>query len=95
MKLKLTLSPDGEVLAATATLGNPILAEAARANILLWKFEGLRSTEESPPKTIEVTYDFRIMGEVTARPTTHFRYEHPYKVSVVSQALHWMPQTEN
>jgi len=91
VKLKLGLSARGEVLTADIISGNRVLAKAAQANALKWGFAAPCSNGETAGKAIEITYDFRLVGEVQSRPTTLFRYEHPYRISIVSQALHWTP----
>ncbi len=92
VSVKLTLSQAGDVIAADVISGNLVLAKAAKANLLLWKFAGICSTNESLPTTIEFKYRFRLTGVVMEKHTTQFRYQHPYRVTVLSQALHFMPE---
>jgi len=86
VKLRLALAKDGKVLRADVLSGNGVLADSAKANVLTWRFLAPCSTEGAPPPTIEFTYDFKLIGEVTDRPRTSFHYEHPYKVPVTARA---------
>lgn len=91
VKLALTLDPNGKVVRADVQSGNPVLARAAQANALLWRFAAPCSDKAAPAPTIEFSYEFKLDGKVREKPSTHFRYEHPYKAIVGSQAQHWMP----
>ena len=91
VRLKLLLDSNGAVSRADIVSGNPVLAHAAQENILKWRFAAACSSSESP-QPIEFTYEFKLQGVVDANPRTSFRYEHPYKARVESQALHWMPE---
>ena|SRR5258708_37906034 len=91
--LHIALSATGEVLTVEVVSGNSVLAKEARANALMWAFARRCPTDEALPRTVEMTYEFRLNGEVLSNPKTQFHYEHPYRVVVVSQALHWTPQT--
>ena len=91
VKLKLGLSADGGVVTVDVISGHPALAKAAKANALMWRFAAPCTCDGTPPPSVELTYEFQLLGEVAARPTTRFRYEHPYKVFVLSQAVHWEP----
>jgi TonB family protein len=88
VQLKLVVDGNGVVLRADVVSGNQVLARAAQDNIRKWKFVAPCS---AGPKTIDFTYEFKLEGEVEEHPRTIFRYEHPYKVIVESQAVHWMP----
>ena len=90
VRLKLTLDGSGAVLRAEVLSGPPVLARSARDNAVLWKF-ATPCPDGKTSQTIEFTYDFRLEGEVDARPRTRFHYEHPYRAIVISEALHWMP----
>lgn len=91
VKLTLTLDTNGKVVQADVQSGNSILARAAQANAFLWRFAAPCSDTAASAPTIEFTYEFKLEGKAQEKPSTHFRYEHPYKVTVVSQAQHWMP----
>jgi TonB family protein len=92
VRLSLTLSAEGEVLAAEVVSGNSILAREAKVNALAWSFAERCPNEEASPRTVEMTYEFRLNGGPEAQPKTRFRYEHPYRVLLISQPLHWTPQ---
>ena len=94
VRLKLTLSRTGAVSHAEVLSGNPVLARAARENVVLWRFAAPCSGRDGKESVIEFTYVFRLRGGVDAGPRTSFRYEHPYKVILTSEALHWMPGEE-
>lgn len=89
VRLRVTLSGTGKVLQASVLSGNAVLARAAQANVLLWLFASPCSTQ--PHSFIEFTYDFKLDGVTLERPASTFRYDHPYKVTVTSQAQHWTP----
>jgi TonB family protein len=91
VRLKLSLTENGEVSSVNVLSGHPLLARVARDNIRLWKFVYRCSDTPNPARNIEFTYDFQLNGEIDACPRTRFRYEHPYKVTLVSEALHWTP----
>jgi TonB family protein len=94
VKLKVTLARDGEVLNAQSLSGNSILARTAEANLLTWRFSRSCSSHSSSA-SIEFTYRFKLEGETLNRPTTEFRYDHPYLATVTSQAHHWQPERES
>lgn len=80
VKLKLKLSPDGHVIGTEVFSGHPLLAPAARENILTWRFS---QPCGSAPATIQFTYLFRL-GD---GPTDRFRYEQPFTAIITSHAL--------
>jgi TonB family protein len=87
--LNLTLASDGRVASAERVSGDPVLARAAAANALTWRFA--QACREKPPASIEFKYVFRLQGSSNQNPTTRSRYQHPYVMTVISEALHWMP----
>jgi TonB family protein len=91
VRLKLLLDPDGTVSRVEAESGNRVLIRAAIDNAKLWRFAPAGATRDGHPTVIEFTYIFRLDGTVNEHPTTRFRYEHPYRAVVTSQALHWTP----
>jgi TonB family protein len=93
VKLRLTLSQRGEVIQATVLSGNTVLARSARTNMQVWQFAFPCSGEAKAPSTIDFTYKFELHGVTLGKPSTSFRYEHPYKVVVASQAQHWTPDS--
>ncbi len=88
VEMQLTLNKYGHVSSIRVLSGNKLLAESAKNNIKEWAFAIVCV---GPPKgsTIHFTYDFKLKGTVNSRPGTYFRYSHPYKVLVTSEALHW------
>jgi TonB family protein len=94
VRLKLLLDESGAVQKVEVLAGHPLLARTAQDNIRLWKFAAPCLEGHHAPGVIEFTYDFRIEGEVETKPTTRFRYQHPYKAIVISEALHWTPDSE-
>ena len=91
VRLKVTLSRTGAVSRAEVLSGHPVLARAAQENIMLWRFGTPCSNRDGDGSVIEFTYVFRLDGQTNARPRTIFRYEHPNKVTLTSEALHWVP----
>jgi TonB family protein len=93
VQLTLTIAPDGRVTQADVVSGNPVLARDAKSNALTLRFTAPCKDDKSAPRTIEFTYEFRLVGETEQRPSTSVHYEHPYKMLVVSQTQHWNPST--
>lgn len=91
VKLRLSLDPQGRVSRADVLSGNSILADAARHSLLSWKFSQSCKSAPGDPETIDFTYRFRLEGAVASHPRTAFSYEHPFKATVISQALAWQP----
>ncbi len=88
--LTLSLGTDGRVVRTELLSGDPVLARAAEDNAATWRFAQPCRGERSP-KAIEFTYQFRLVGETLDKPTSRFRYVHPYRATVISQAQHWTP----
>lgn len=93
VRLRLVLGADGRVLRSEPLSGNSLLARAAEANALTWRF-ARSCSEETTSSSIDFIYSFTLEGEAPDRPTVRFSYEHPYRVRVVSQALHWTPDQD-
>ena len=88
--LRLQVNRDGHIAAVRVLTGNKILAAVASGNIKNWRFS--LPCKTPPAESIfEFTYEFRLRGIAESRPPTEFVYEHPYKVFVTSEALHWNP----
>jgi TonB family protein len=92
VRLKVKVDSAGAVSGAEVLSGHPVLARAAQENVMSWRFSAPDLGVDAPESVIEFTYVFRLKGEVDANPRTSFRYQHPYKVTLTSQSLHWVPQ---
>jgi len=88
--LRLVLGGDGRVMRAEVMSGNPVLARAAQLNALAWRF-AQPCADRSDESAIEFRYEFKLQGDTLQKPETRFRYEHPYRVIIVSQSQHWTP----
>jgi TonB family protein len=93
VRLRLRIDGTGAVSRAEVLSGHPVLARAAQENVMSWRFSAPCPGQDTNESVIEFTYVFRLEGEVEARPRTSFRYQHPYKVTLTSQSLHWMPHS--
>lgn len=91
VRLRVTLDGQGEVSAVKIISGHPVLARAAVDNVERWAFLSCGDKGQQGGRDIEVTYDYRLEGTPNLRPRTRFRYQHPYKVTVIAEAQHWMP----
>jgi hypothetical protein len=40
---------------------------------------------------VEITYEFKLVGETRSAPKSRFLYEYPYHVTITSAAPHWTP----
>lgn len=90
VELKIVIDDAGGVARADVVSGNAVLAQAAKDNILKWKFAS-PCLPLNGERTFNLRYIFKLEGEAYQRPRTWFRYEHPYRVLVTSEPMHWMP----
>ncbi len=90
VKLRVTLDSAGRVLRSEVISGNAILSKAAQENVSSWVFV-VPCDPRPASDSIEMTYSFSLAGSVESHPRVSFRYEHPYKVFVVSEGLQWEP----
>ncbi len=93
VRLRLVIDGQGRVTRASVLAGHPVLARAAEANIMKWRF-AQPCPEKASATEIQFTFEFRLEGETSQAASTGFRYEHPYRATVVSQARHWTPKTD-
>jgi TonB family protein len=85
--LQVRISEDGSVTEVISIHGNRILADAAVANIKLWKFKpACRIGQNVGEPVLRFKYIFKLEGEAQYRPRSHFEYEHPYIVKITSEA---------
>jgi TonB family protein len=93
VRLRMVIDTAGKIAQIDVISGNGILAKAAQDNLKLWKFIAVPTDRRETPKTIDFTYEFRLDGETESKPKSIFRYEHPYRVIVTSEAPRWTPDT--
>ena len=91
--IDLTLSRDGTVEHSVVLSGTPVLAEAAKTNIELWRFRTV-CTKGVPGGHVIVTYTFTLQGSADTRARARFFYEDPFNVIVIGEALNVMPQRQ-
>lgn len=90
VRLRGVLNSDGSVANVIPLSGHPILARAAVENLKTWAFD-CSCCGTKGASSVDLTYVFRLEGVVDIRPCSRFKYNYPYRVTVVSEAQHWMP----
>ncbi len=79
VEVRITVSADGSVAAASAISGHPLLARAARENALRWKFAPGIARET------KILYYFTLEEpKTTYKPETRTLFDLPTRVQVVS-----------
>ena len=79
VQVRVNISPNGEVIFASAVSGHPILKTAAEANVKKWKFK------PGPERQAEILYEFSL-----EEPKTHNKsetknlFELPDHVQIIS-----------
>jgi len=91
VKLQVVLDARGKALSVKVISGHSVLASAAVDNVKRWAFVRCGDNAPEDDRKIEITYSFRLEGSPNLRPRTSFRYDHPYKVTVIAEQQHWMP----
>lgn len=87
------LTAEGRVDSAQVRSGHPVLSRAARANAATWVFR-IPAGLAPEARVFVLTYDFRLEGICQAPScTSHFSFDSPAAVTVVTQARHWNPSS--
>ncbi len=86
VKINVRLAGNGAIESVRVISGHPLLAKAAEQNIKQWRFTFCSTKSD----TVLLTYRFVLDKQISDRPRTSFRYEHPY-VFVVSEPRRWVP----
>jgi TonB family protein len=87
VKLQVVVGEQGKVSTAEIISGHPLLARAAQENVKTWVFTRCCGSDRpTTSPSIEFTYVFKLEGVADYRPQTRFRYEHPYRVTIVAEA---------
>jgi TonB family protein len=79
VKISAMVGETGNVILPSASSGHPLLSEAALTNIRKWKFQ---PTPHS--FTIEVTYEFVLMGPDEVSPNEQVSFDLPHHVLIVA-----------
>lgn len=85
--LRVGIDSTGKVVTAKGLSGHPILIKGAEANMMLWRFAPGHAASE-----FDFTYIFKLTGDsYETRQCSTLIYEYPDKVTIASEAPHWMP----
>lgn len=96
VRLRAHVDDAGVVTEVSVISGNSLLARTAAENLKRWRFA--RHSTSSGAQSgrvagdVEVTYDFRLVGETNSTPKSEFVYEYPNRVTLTSAAPRWMPE---
>jgi hypothetical protein len=82
VEIRCYLDADGAVTRTEALKGHPLLAEPARQNAMLWKFQRTGSLGEN--KTITLKYQYRLEGEPQDRAHTVFLVDLPNMIQIIA-----------
>lgn len=84
------ISRDGSVLTAEIISGPHIFSQAVLDNARRWKFRSVQGQGGS----VSLVYSFTIEGTTVGIPRSSFVYEHPNRVTVISEAPYLTPATQ-
>ena len=91
VELLLTISDDGSVGNAEVRKGGSILAAAARANALTWRFEKV-ADGNSGVDQVTLIYEFKYNFDCdTTCPASAFSFEYPNRITVETSPRHFQP----
>ena len=90
VRIRLVLGSDGHVDRATVISGNKVLAGAARAHALSWRFAS-PCPNLPADSAIDFRYLFKLHGSTAEKPAMRWSYKEPHTVTIVSQAQRWVP----
>lgn len=82
------LSSTGEVTDTRIISGPKLFHAPVVANVQKWRFARLETTDST---FIVLRYEFKLEGVTEGVPKGSFVYEHPYRVTVTSEAPHLQP----
>jgi TonB family protein len=94
VQLRLHIASDGSAGESRIVSGDKILSRAAQDNLRSWRFMRCAPPGEDVAQRgddVEITYEFKLVGETRSPPKSQFSYEYPYHVTVTSAAPHWNP----
>lgn len=92
VELDATVGPSGTVIRTKVISGHRLLAEAAETALRKWRF-GRRDADTAlaGETTVRFHFSFQLQGAVDYRPRTTMRYTHPWRVTVVGEAVNLQP----
>lgn len=90
VKLELKLDEHLAVKDVRVLSGAKLLARAAVVNARTWHFLDCAAEDQDQVKTVELEYRFVLSG-TALKPKGSFTYEHPFIVTIESQAQQAMP----
>lgn len=91
VRLRVALDSSGSVSSVTGLSGHPLLVEVGTRNVKEWRFTRIDALSGPEPQEIDFVVLFRLQGETRDTPRWRFEYQHPYRVTIVSEAPLWTP----
>ena len=90
VELRCQIARDGTVAGVTVGGGSDLLVQAARANVMAWRFE--KTNGDTNTDSIVLVNVFRLFGECekTSCPT-QFSFEYPNRATIETQPPRWQP----